>query len=171
VHTRATDIGLLIIRVVLGVIMVAHGSQKLFTYGLAGVTGSMGQMGLPAPQVSALLITAAEFGGGLLLIAGLLTRVAAAAVAFGMSVATVMVHLPNGFFAPTGYEFTLMLAGAALGLVFTGAGCYSIDHLIARARHATHHHDYGTHHHDGSTHHLDHGIHQHDHDRRTRHVA
>lgn len=164
-HTRATDIGLLVIRVVLGVIMVAHGSQKLFTYGLTGVAGSMGQMGMPAPQVSALLITAAEFGGGLLLIAGLLTRFAAAAVAFGMAVATVMVHLPNGFFAPTGYEFTLMLAAAALGLVFTGAGCYSLDHLIGRARHHhTHHHDHGAHDHAHASHHHDHGGHH-------RHVA
>ena len=89
--TKTLDYGLLVIRVVLGIIMVAHGSQKLFTFGHAGVTGAMGQMGLPLPAVSAALIIAAEFGGGLLLIAGLLSRFAAAAIAFGMAVAAVQV--------------------------------------------------------------------------------
>ena len=133
--SKTLDYGLLLIRVVLGIVMVAHGSQKLFTFGHAGVTGAMTQMGLPFPAVSAALIIAAEFGGGLLLIGGLLTRFAAAAIAFGMAVATVQVHLPNGFFAPNGYEFTLMLAAAGLGIVLTGPGRFSIDALIARRRH------------------------------------
>ena len=132
--TKTLDYGLLVIRVVLGIIMVAHGSQKLFTFGHAGVTGAMTQMGLPMPAVSAALIIAAEFGGGLLLIAGLLSRFAAAAIAFGMAVASIQVHLPNGFFAPNGYEFTLMLAAAGLGIVLTGPGRFSIDALIERRR-------------------------------------
>ena len=132
--SKTLDYGLLLIRVVLGIIMVAHGAQKLFTFGHAGVTGAMAQMGLPLPAVSAALIIAAEFGGGLLLIAGLLSRFAAAAIAFGMAVAMIQVHLPNGFFAPTGYEFTLMLAAAGLGIVLTGPGRFSIDALIARRR-------------------------------------
>lgn len=132
--TKTLDYGLLLIRVVLGIVMVAHGSQKLFTFGHAGVTGAMSQMGLPLPAVSAALIIAAEFGGGLLLIAGLLSRFAAATIAFGMAVAAIQVHLPNGFFAPTGYEFTLMLAAAGLGIVLTGPGRFSIDALVARRR-------------------------------------
>lgn len=132
--TKTLDYGLLLIRVVLGIVMVAHGSQKLFTFGHAGVTGAMGQMGLPFPAISAALIIAAEFGGGLLLIAGLFTRFAAASVAFGMAVAAVQVHLPNGFFAPNGYEYTLMLASAGLGIVLTGPGRFAIDALIASRR-------------------------------------
>lgn len=132
--SKTLDYGLLVIRVVLGIVMVAHGSQKVFTFGHAGVTGAMGQMGLPMPAVSAALIMAAEFGGGLLLIAGLFTRFAAAAIAIGMAVASIQVHLPNGFFAPNGYEFTLMLAAAGLGTALTGPGRFSIDALIASRR-------------------------------------
>lgn len=133
-NAKTLDYGLLIIRAALGIIMLAHGSQKLFTFGYPGVVGAMTQMGLPAPQISAALIMAAEFGGGILLIAGLLSRFAAAAIAFGMAVASIQVHLPNGFFAPNGYEFTLMLAAAGLGIVLTGPGRFSLDALIARRR-------------------------------------
>ena len=132
--TKTVDFGLLLIRVALGTIMVAHGAQKLFTYGYGGVVGAMTQMGLPAPQIAAALIIAAELGGGLLVLAGAATRFAAAAFAFSMVVATVQVHLAAGFFLPAGYEFTLMLALTSLGLAFTGAGRYSIDALIGRGR-------------------------------------
>jgi len=134
VTTKTLDYGLLILRVVLGIVMVAHGSQKLFTFGYPGVTAGMAQAGLPLPQLSAALIIAAEFGGGLLLIAGLLTRFAAASIAFGMAVASIQVHLPNGFFAPNGYEFTLMLASAALAVVLTGPGRFAVDAVIAHRR-------------------------------------
>jgi putative oxidoreductase len=136
VTAKTLDYGLLIIRLVLGTIMLVHGSQKLFTFGYSGVAAGMGQAGLPAPQIAAALIIAAEFGGGLALIAGLLTRFSAASIAFAMAVASIQVHLPNGFFAPNGYEYTLMLAGAALGLALTGPGRFSLDALIARRRHA-----------------------------------
>jgi putative oxidoreductase len=128
------EYGLLLIRGVLATIMIAHGAQKLFTFGYPGVVGAMTQMGLPLPEISAALIIAAELGGGLLLLAGLLSRFAAASIAFGMAVAAVQVHLPNGFFAPNGIEFTLMLASAALGIVLTGPGRFSLDALIARRR-------------------------------------
>ena len=133
--TRTVDFGLLLIRVALGTIMVAHGAQKLFTFGYGGVAGSMAQMGIPFPQIGAALLMATEFGGGLLILAGLLTRFAAAAFAFAMFVAATQVHLPNGFFLPNGYEFTLMLGLTSIGLVLTGAGRYSLDALIGRARH------------------------------------
>ena len=133
---KTLDYGLLITRLVLGAIMLVHGSQKLFTFGYPGVAAGMGQAGLPAPQIAAALIIAAEFGGGLALITGLLTRFSAASIAFAMTVASIQVHLPNGFFAPNGYEYTLMLAGAALGLALTGPGRFSADALIARRRHA-----------------------------------
>ena len=132
--TRTLDYGLLLIRLALGLIMVAHGGQKLFTYGYSGVAGGMAQMGLPAPQIAAALIIAAELGGGILMLAGLFTRFAGAAFAFAMAVAAIQVHLPNGFFMPNGYEFTMMLALTSLGIAFTGAGRFSIDALIGRSR-------------------------------------
>src|SRR5688500_2729181 len=114
--------------------MLAHGAQKLFTFGHAGVSTGMAQAGIPAPEIAAALLMATEFGGGLLLIAGLFSRFAAATIAFAMAVATVQVHLPNGFFAPTGIEYTLMLSAAGLGIVLTGPGRFSLDALLARRR-------------------------------------
>lgn len=126
--------GLLVIRIALGIVMVAHGGQKLFTFGYAGVTGGMTQMGLPMPQVAAALIIAVEFFGGLMMLAGLLTRWVGLAFAFAMLVASVQVHLPNGFFMPGGYEFTMALAAMALGLALTGAGRFSVDAIIAKKK-------------------------------------
>lgn len=131
---KTLNSGLLLIRAALGVVMVAHGAQKLFTFGYGGVVGAMTQMGLPLPAISAALIIAVELGGGLLLLAGLFTRFAAATIAFAMLVATVQVHLAAGFFLPNGYEYALMLATASLGVVMTGPGAFSLDALIARRR-------------------------------------
>jgi len=134
VTTKTLDYGLLLIRAALGIVMVAHGAQKLFTFGYPGVVGGFTQMGLPLPEISAALIIAAELGGGILMLAGLFTRFAGAAFAFAMAVAALKVHLAAGFFLPNGYEFTLMLAAASLGIVLTGPGRVSIDALIARRR-------------------------------------
>ena len=133
-QTKTLDYGLLIIRLVLGIVMVAHGAQKLFTFGHAGVAGGFAQAGLPAPAIAAALIIAVELGGGILMLAGLFTRFVGAAFAFAMLVAAVKVHLPNGFFMPTGYEFTLTLGAIALGLALTGAGRYSADAMMAARR-------------------------------------
>lgn len=133
-QTRTLDYGLLVIRLALAVVMIAHGGQKLFTYGYAGVTSGMGQMGLPAPQIAAALIIAVEFFGGLLMLAGLFTRYVGAAFAFAMLVASVQVHLAAGFFLPAGYEFTMTLGAIALGLALTGAGRLSADALLAGRR-------------------------------------
>src|SRR5687767_64294 len=65
VTAKTLDYGLFTLRLVLGLIMVVHGSQKLFTFGYPGVSAGMAQAGLPAPQIAAALIIAAEFGGGL----------------------------------------------------------------------------------------------------------
>ena len=124
--------GLLVIRIVLGIVMVAHGGQKLFTFGHAGVAGGFAQMGMPAPQIAAALIIAVEFVGGLLMLAGLFTRWAGLAFAFAMLVASVQVHLPNGFFMPGGYEFTMTLGAIALGLALTGGGRFSVDAMISK---------------------------------------
>jgi putative oxidoreductase len=118
-----------------GIVFIMHGSQKLFTFGYHGVVGSMGQMGLPAPEIAAALIIATEFVGGILLLIGLFTRLAAIPTAFAMLVAVSQVHLKNGFFAQGGgYEYPLTLAVASLALVLTGSGAFALDNAIGTDR-------------------------------------
>jgi putative oxidoreductase len=128
---RQIDAGLLALRVITGVIFAAHGGQKLFVYGLTGVAGSFGQMGVPMAEIAGPLVAFVEFFGGLALIAGLLTRLAAVGTAVVMAGAMLIVHLPAGFFAPQGVEFPLALFGAAMTLMFTGAGAFSADAMVA----------------------------------------
>jgi putative oxidoreductase len=132
--TRQMDIGLLVLRLITGAIFVAHGGQKLFVYGLDGVAGSFGQMGVPAAGLVGPLVAFVEFFGGLALIAGLLTRLAGLGVASVMIGAMLLVHLPAGFFAPNGIEFPLSLFGAAIGLMVMGAGRFSLDAQFVRNR-------------------------------------
>jgi putative oxidoreductase len=127
-------IGLLILRLVVGLSLAAHGAQKLFGwfggYGLAGTGQFLEQLGFRSGRVAAGLAGIAEVGGGLFLAAGFLTPAAAAAVAV-MLVAAVSVHIKNGFFAQGGgYEYTLVLSGAALALAFTGPGALSLDEAL-----------------------------------------
>ena len=128
---RQLDLGLTILRVVTGIVFAAHGAQKLFVYGFAGVTGAFGQMGVPMPGIVGPLVALVEFFGGLALIVGLLTRLAAFGTAAVMLGAISLVHISAGFFAPKGFEFPLTLLGAAIALVFTGAGRFSLDGVIA----------------------------------------
>ena len=129
---RQLNIGLTILRVITGVIFVAHGGQKLFVYGIDGVAGAFGQMGVPFAQVMAPFIGVLEFVGGIALILGLLTRVFSVGLAATMIGAMTLVHLAGGFFMPTGIEFTLALLGSTLLLALAGAGTYSLDTLIGR---------------------------------------
>jgi putative oxidoreductase len=129
-----TDRGLLLLRVIVGIVFVMHGGQKLFIYGLPGVAAMLGSVGVPFPDVNAVLLTALELGGGLALIAGVATRVTAALVAFAMGVAVVTTHLAHGFFAPLGVEFPLTLLVTNLAFVLTGAGRYSVDALFGGSR-------------------------------------
>lgn len=126
-HSLWTDRGLLLARFAVGLVFVMHGGQKLFVMGYPAVTGFMASLGLPYPAVSAALLIAAELGGGLALMLGAFTRLAATALAFNMVVATITVHLAHGFFLPQGYEFTLLLMLLNVTLVMTGAGAYSAD--------------------------------------------
>ena len=132
-HSHWIDRGLLVLRVALGIVFVMHGGQKAFVYGHAGVTAAMASLGLPLPGLNAALITVVELGGGLALLAGVGTRIAAFLIAGAMGVATVSAHLPNGFFAPAGFEYTLTLMLASLALVMTGPGAYSADAILTRS--------------------------------------
>ena len=128
--SRQINLGLTILRVVVGVIFLAHGSQKLFVFGFAGVTGAFAQMGVPAAGILGPFVAFVEFFGGLALISGLLTRLASLGLMSTMIVAISLVHLKGGFFAPTGVEFPLSLLGSTLLLAITGAGAWSLDGLI-----------------------------------------
>lgn len=126
----------LILRLVAGLIFIAHGAQKLFGWfggnGLVATGEWMASIGLQPGIVMAFLAGAAEFFGGIALILGLLTRPAAAALAFTMLVATVWVHLGNGLFvANGGYEFSLTLLAVSAALVLTGGGRLSVDRRLA----------------------------------------
>jgi putative oxidoreductase len=131
---RRHSIGLTIVRILTGIIFMAHGGQKLFVYGFAGVTGAFGQMGVPMPGIMGPFIALLEFFGGFALVIGLLTRLAALGLAFDMIGAIVLVHLAGGFFLPNGYEFALLLLGTSLALVAGGPGALAVDNIIARRR-------------------------------------
>ena len=129
--TRHQGLGIAILRVLTGVVFTAHGYQKLFVYGMAGVQGAFTKMGAPMPTITGPLVALLEFCGGIALIIGLLTRLVALGLAIDMLGAILIVHLAGGFFLPAGYEFALMLFASSLTLVFSGPGAASVDSIIA----------------------------------------
>ncbi len=127
-------LGVTVLRIVTGIVFCMHGYQKLFTYGFAGVTGAFTKMGLPMPGVTGPFIALLEFFGGLALVVGLLTRLAALGLMFNMLVAMLMVHFAAGFFLPAGYEFALTLFAACLAIALAGPGAISMDGALAGRR-------------------------------------
>ena len=125
------------LRVPIGIILAAHGSQKLFGwfggYGLEGTGQWMTSIGLNPGYVMALLAGSAEFFGGIALIIGLLTRPAASVSAVTMMVALFGVHWGKGFFLDShGIEYVLALSSATVTLILMGGGRYSLDNYLIK---------------------------------------
>jgi putative oxidoreductase len=129
------DVTLLIGRIALGIVLIAHGWQKFFTFGISGATASFEQMGIPLAGAAAIFAALVELVGGILLIIGLAVPLVGLLVAIDMAGALLFVHAPNGVFVDAGgYELVLVIG--ALGVVFAGvgAGAYAIDRLIPSSR-------------------------------------
>jgi putative oxidoreductase len=150
------SLGLLLLRLTAGVILVAHGYPKLFggpgktphpllarTMGTnypgaversgPGFVAGLEKMGIPYPELAATASGLAEFGGGLALAAGLMTRPVALATAFNMAVA-VWSHRAKGFYGQGGFEFPLLLGASTVALGLTGPGAISIDAILSGRR-------------------------------------
>ena len=130
-------LGATALRIPIGIILAAHGAQKLFAwfggFGLEGTGQWMASIGLSPGYLMALLAGSAEFFGGIALILGLLVRPAAAAISFTLIVAILTVHIGNGLFLTNnGYEYGLALLAAAVALTIQGAGSFSIDSFLGR---------------------------------------
>jgi putative oxidoreductase len=126
---RNTDLGLAILRIGVGGVFAAHGLQKLVVFGIPGLAGFMTQLGIPFPTLSAVAVTGAELLGGLALVAGFYTRVAALPLAFSMLVAGLTAHLKGGIFLPSGVEYVLVLFLASVTLALSGPGAWAVDNL------------------------------------------
>ena len=151
-----TDLGLLILRVAIGLGMAYHGAQKLFGWPIGGwwttdtksgenvvtdlgptiparmkaFAGTLDGLGIPYPEINAWVAACTEFGGGLLVAIGLLCRFGAAGLAIAMGVAAYTVHRGAWDARAHGMEYPAILACAALALVFTGAGRFSVDCML-----------------------------------------
>src|SRR5688572_4533918 len=132
------DLGLLLLRLLVGLTLAAHGAQKLFGMfnggGLQGTGGWLESIGFRPGRRQALLAGGSELVGGLLLCLGLITPLAAAIVIGVMVVAGAAGHGGKGFFITRGgWEYCLVLAGMAAAVAFTGPGDWSVDRLIGFA--------------------------------------
>ena len=131
----SVDLAALVLRGVLGFVFIAHGGQKLFSLfgggGIHGTTVFFGAVGIPAPDTFAYVVGITEFFGGVLLVAGFLTAVAAIGLLIDMAVAIATVSYKFSFFSQTkvgyGWELNLALIGLAAALLIMGPGAWSVD--------------------------------------------
>jgi putative oxidoreductase len=129
------NLGLLVLRLIVGLLFFGHGAQKLFGwfggYGLEGTGGFFESMGFPHGKRQAALAGLSEAGGGLLLALGLLTPLATALITAVMVVAVSKVHFAKGVWnTEGGYEYNLVLVATAFALAAVGAGSWSLDNVL-----------------------------------------
>jgi putative oxidoreductase len=129
------DAALLVARLLLGIVLIAHGWQKVVTNGLGATTQAFTGMGVPAAPVSAAYAGVVELVGGALLLVGAGTAVVGVLVVLDMLGAAVLVHIGNGVMAADGgWELVGVIGAAALLLAAVGAGRYSVDHALTARR-------------------------------------
>jgi len=133
--SATVNVGLLILRIVVGLLFAGHGAQKLFGWfggrGMAGHTGIMERLGMSPAPIWAWINALAEFLGGLGLLFGLLTPLAAVGLLGSMIVAIAKVHWPKGVWNTNGgFEFPLTLSAVAFVIGLTGPGFYSLDRIL-----------------------------------------
>lgn len=135
---KGASLGILLVRLALGIIFIAHGYVKLFVYGIGGVVHSFASMGIPVPAVAGTIVTLLEFFGGIAILLGLLTRWVSILFVIEFIVAILKVHLQNGFFIGPGtdgkfhygFEFAFLILFTSLALSITKAGDYSLDYIL-----------------------------------------
>ncbi|MEO3754046.1 DoxX family protein [Streptomyces sp. B6B3] len=141
------DLGLLLLRIAVGATIAVHGSQKLFGWfdgpGLTATGQGFEALGYPSGEAMALIAGLCETFGGLGLMLGLLTPLAAAAVLGTMINAVFAVHWDSGFFAPEGFEYPMLIGLGAASLALTGPGRYAADRLLPVAPLRAHRLEYG----------------------------
>jgi len=130
---RLAEFAPLVVRATVGVIMAAHGLQKLLT-GPGNFGGFLAQLGVPAPGLMGYVVTLVELGGGILLVVGLLSRLAALLLTVNLVVAILLVKVGVGFLSPqgggAGAELDLALIAGFLAILFAGPGRISLDHTL-----------------------------------------
>ncbi len=135
---QSTDLGLLILRLVVGLTFAGHGAQKAFGWwngpGIDGWRGAITRMGFQPVELFVALSIGAELVGGLLLATGLFAPLAAMILIGQLVVIVSKAHLPNGFWSTKGgYEYPLALAAGVAAVTFIGAGSISVDHALGFA--------------------------------------
>lgn len=137
-EARNRDVGLLVLRLTIGLIFLTHGWPKLIGGGATATAGFFGQLGIPLPTIMAWFVTLLEFFGGIALILGLLVPILASLFSIEMLVALLLVHLPNGWYVvgpgQGGVEFNVLLIAGLLTLLLVGAGSPALDEKLAAAR-------------------------------------
>ena len=132
-NSRNTDLALMLLRIVVGVVFLMHGYQKYFVMGIPGVEGFFTHVGAPAPQITAYVVATVELVCGALLILGAFTRLVVVPLVIDIATAIALVHIHNGFFVPMGVEFAMTLMTAGIVLALAGGGVASVDRMLRRS--------------------------------------
>ena len=132
--SRLRDYGLLVLRVVVGIVFCAHGYLKFFKMGIGGTTHFFTSVGVPLPTLAAWFAATAEMVGGAALILGILTLPFGLALTLDMMGAIFFAKRGGGLFAPKGFELELTLLAASLAIALSGPGAFSLRHALGRGK-------------------------------------